>query len=125
MTSRQRGASFRWLGLCDRKPSAATSWPCGPPLPGSHVQKSELFRPREHAQVCPRLPWGEERANILLLACCNQEDFLSAPGYSLFPAFVALRSTYPTNRPRMPSTSTRSWGLRDGPAFDLRSVSRA
>ena len=41
------------------------------------MQKSELFRPREHAQVCPRLPWGEERANILLLACCNQEDFLT------------------------------------------------
>ena len=45
--------------------------------------------------------------------------------YSLFPAFIALRSTYPANRPRMLSTSTLSWGLRDGPAFALRSVSRA
>lgn len=43
----------------------------------------------------------------------------------LFPAFVALRSTYPANRPRMLSTSTLGGGLRDGPAFALRSVSRA
>jgi len=37
--------------------------------------------------------------------------------------FIALRSTHPANRPRMLSTSTLSWGLRDGPAFALRSVS--
>jgi len=42
----------------------------------------------------------------------------------LFPAFVALHSTYPANRPRMLSTSTLSWGLQDGPAFALRSISR-
>jgi hypothetical protein len=43
--------------------------------------------------------------------------------YSLFPAFVALRSTYPANRPRMLSTSTLSRGIRDGPAFTF-SISR-
>ena len=45
--------------------------------------------------------------------------------YSLFRASVALRSTHPANRPGMLSTPTLSWCLRDGPAFALRSVSRA
>jgi hypothetical protein len=42
-----------------------------------------------------------------------------------FPYLVALRSTYPANRPEMLSASSLSWGLRDGPAFALCSVSRA
>jgi hypothetical protein len=47
----------------------------------------------------------------------EREILVETPvSYSLFPAFVALRWTYPANRPRMLSTST----LAGASGMDLR-----
>jgi hypothetical protein len=47
-----------------------------------HAKKVNCSGRGNTPKACPRLPWGEEQANILLLACCNQDDFLTWPGIS-------------------------------------------
>src|ERR1017187_731206 len=64
LTSRQRGASFRWLGLCDRKPSAATSWPCGPPSARESCPKKWTFQAEGTRPSLPSAGRGAKNGRI-------------------------------------------------------------
>src|ERR1022692_759980 len=54
------------------------------PSAGRVVSQKVNFWGQGNKQGSPRLPLGEERTNILLLACCYQEGCFCAPGHVLF-----------------------------------------